>query len=63
MGICPGNFQIMEHDVDEAPWMSEFFTEPLTIENGELVLTEKPGWGMDVNEDGVRARPPRASID
>ena len=57
------NFQIMEFDVDEAPWLHEFFTEPLPIENGELVLTDKPGWGMDVVEDAVRARPPRVSLD
>lgn len=57
------NFQIMEFDVDEVPWMGEFFTEPLNIENGELLLTDKPGWGMDVNEEAVRARPPSRSID
>ncbi len=54
------NFQIMEFDVDEVPWLGEFFTEPLVIEDGELVLNDKPGWGMDVNEDAVRARPARA---
>ena len=54
------NFQVMEFDVDEVPWLGEFFTEPLVIEEGELVLNDKPGWGMDVNEDAVRARPARA---
>ena len=57
------NFQIMEFDVDEVPWMADFFNEPLRIETGELVLNDKPGWGMDVNEDAVRARPPRVPID
>lgn len=56
------NLQVMEFDVDEVPWHGEFFTEPLPLENGHLVLTEKPGWGMDVNEEAVRERPPRVKI-
>ena len=50
----------MEFDVDEVPWLSDFFTDPLQIENGVLVLTEKPGWGMDINEQAVRERPARS---
>jgi L-alanine-DL-glutamate epimerase-like enolase superfamily enzyme len=53
------NFQIMELDVDEVPWMHEYFTEPVQIENGEYFVSDKPGWGTDVNEDAVRARPPK----
>ena len=30
-----------------------------TIENGEFVLPTGPGWGIDVNEKAVRARPPK----
>ncbi len=30
-----------------------------TIENGEFVLPNGPGWGIDVNEKAVRARPPK----
>ena len=57
------NLQLMEIDVDEVPWMSDFFTEPLVIENGELILNDKPGWGMDVKEEAVKARPPRLKIE
>ena len=57
------NLEIMEIDVDEVPWLPEFFTERLKIENGELILTDKPGWGMDVDEEAVRKRPPRIDID
>jgi len=28
-------------------------------ENGEFVLPKGPGWGIDVNEKAVRARPPK----
>ncbi len=54
------NFRIMEIDIDSAPWRDEFYTAVPVIENGELVMPTAPGWGIDVNEAAVRARPPRA---
>ena len=57
------NLEIMEFDVDEVPWLGEFFTEPLIIEGGKLILSEKPGWGMDVDEKAVLKRPPRTKLD
>jgi len=53
------NFRIMEIDLDAVPWRDEFTTPP-TIENGELVLPTAPGWGVEVNEPAIRARPPRS---
>jgi L-alanine-DL-glutamate epimerase-like enolase superfamily enzyme len=32
---------------------------PPVIENGDLLLPKAPGWGADVNEEFVRAHPPR----
>jgi galactonate dehydratase len=51
------NFRIMEYEADDVPWMGEFFTHPCVVENGELVLPDRPGWGTDVNEEAVRAHP------
>ena len=53
------NFRIMELDIDSAPWRDEFYTALPTIDAGELVLSTAPGWGIDVNEKAVRARPPQ----
>ncbi|HEX4260512.1 MAG TPA: enolase C-terminal domain-like protein, partial [Acetobacteraceae bacterium] len=53
------NFRIMEIDIDSAPWRDDFFTAAPKIERGELVLPTAPGWGIDVNEKAVRARPPK----
>jgi len=53
------NFRVMEIDIDSAPWRDEFYTVVPTIENGEFILPTGPGWGIDVNEKAVRARPPR----
>ena len=53
------NFRVMEIDIDSAPWRDEFYTTVPTIEDGEFILPSGPGWGIDVNEMAVRARPPR----
>ncbi|MBV8459225.1 MAG: hypothetical protein JO122_21750, partial [Acetobacteraceae bacterium] len=53
------NFRIMEIDIDSAPWRDEFYTSVPVIENGEFVLPSTPGWGIEVDEKAVRARPPK----
>lgn len=53
------NFRIMEIDIDSVRWRDEFFIDPPTIENGELILPAKPGWGIEINEAAVAAHPPR----
>jgi L-alanine-DL-glutamate epimerase-like enolase superfamily enzyme len=53
------NFRIMEYEADDVPWRTEFVTHPPVVENGQLVVPTRPGWGADVNEEAVRARPPR----
>jgi galactonate dehydratase len=53
------NFRISEYEVDDVPWKDELVSVPPVIENGELVLPKTPGWGADVNEEGLKAHPPR----
>jgi galactonate dehydratase len=53
------NFRIMEIEVDDIPWKDDLVTAAPRIENGELVLPSAPGWGADVNEEAVRAHPPK----
>ena len=53
------NFRVMELDIDSAPWRDEFYTVIPTIENGDFILPKGSGWGIDVNETAVRARPPK----
>jgi L-alanine-DL-glutamate epimerase-like enolase superfamily enzyme len=53
------NLRIMEIDIDDVPWKDDLVTVPPVIEDGYLVIPTGPGWGADVNEDAVRAHPPR----
>jgi galactonate dehydratase len=50
------NLRITEYVVDEAPWVKSFFTHPLQIDGGTLVLPDRPGWGTDIDEAAVHAR-------
>jgi galactonate dehydratase len=49
----------MQTDVDAVPWPDELVDMPPVIENGDFVPPTRPGWGVDVNEAAVRARPPK----
>ena len=53
------NFRVMEIDIDSVSWRDELFVNAPVIENGELLLPEGPGWGVEVNEAAVRAHPPK----
>ena len=53
------NFRIMEIDIDDVPWKDDLVTYVPEIEDGRLLLPPGPGWGADVNEEAVRAHPPR----
>lgn len=53
------NFKAMEFVVDEVPWMQDFLTHPLEISNGTMRVPTRPGWGTDINEDALKAHPPK----
>ena len=54
------NLEILEIDIDDVPWKGDLLTHPLQIEDGQLVVPDRPGWGADIVEDVVRAHPLRA---
>ena len=53
------NFRITEIAIDSVGRRDEFLTDVPRIENGARVLPTAPGWGIDINEAAVRARPPK----
>lgn len=60
-GAALPNFSILEVDVDGVPWRDDLVTPPV-IENGEMVLSDAPGWGCEVNEEAIRAHPPTSPV-
>jgi galactonate dehydratase len=53
------NFRIMEIDVDDVPWRDQLVTLPPVVHDGQLRVPTAPGWGAEIDEDVVRAHPPR----
>ncbi len=55
------NLRIMEIDIDRIPWDEELFTHMPPIEDGHLIIPDRPGWGTEPNEEAIRAHPPKGS--
>jgi galactonate dehydratase len=53
------HLRIMETDIDRIPLDDELFTTTPTIENGELVVSDAPGWGTEPIEEVIAAHPPK----
>ena len=51
------NFRIMEIDIDDVAWKDDIVTHPPEIENGELVIPDRPGWGTEPNEEVIAEHP------
>jgi L-alanine-DL-glutamate epimerase-like enolase superfamily enzyme len=53
------NLRIMETDIDRLAWDHELFTHVPDIQDGHLIIPDRPGWGTEPNEEGLRAHPPK----
>jgi galactonate dehydratase len=56
------NFRIMEIDIDSAPWRDEFVKEVPAIDKGDYILPKGPGWGVEVDEAGLKRHPPKKYV-
>src|SRR5215470_14300482 len=55
------NLRIMEIDIDRLAWDHELFTHLPDIQDGHLVISDRPGWGTEPNEEGLLAHPPKST--
>jgi L-alanine-DL-glutamate epimerase-like enolase superfamily enzyme len=53
------NFAIIEGDIDDVPWKDNLVTVVPMIKDGVLAVPQGPGWGTDVNEEALKAHPPK----
>jgi L-alanine-DL-glutamate epimerase-like enolase superfamily enzyme len=49
------NFLVMEYHAFDVPWWSDLVTGDPVIKDGFIFLEEKPGHGLELNEDVARA--------
>ena len=57
--LCAGvlNVRIMETDVDSVPWKDDIVTEQPVVEDGYLVIPDRPGVGTELNEKEIAKHP------
>ena len=51
------NFLILEYQDDDVPGRRELLTDILKVKDGYIEPPEKPGWGVDLNEEYIIAHP------
>ena len=51
------NLRIMETDIDRIPVDGELYDRVPEFVDGYLVVPDRPGWGIEPNEEAIRARP------
>ena len=47
------NFKILEIDYDDVPWRDKIITDPIRIEDGYLIIPDRPGLGTDIVEENL----------
>lgn len=56
--VCP-NFCILESMFSDVTWRAEVCDESLVFENGKLQIPDRPGLGIEINEQACLAHPYR----
>ena len=51
------NFLNMEFMDPDVPWRDEINSEPLKVREGHLTVNNKPGWGVEIDEDALARYP------
>ncbi len=54
LGMGVHNCKYMEYTLDKNPLRDELGMEPLKMENGVVKVSDKPGLGIELNEDTLR---------
>jgi galactonate dehydratase len=53
------NFLILEYHAPDEGAYKDVLQEPLMVKDGYLEIPNKPGWGVELNEEALRHMPPR----
>jgi galactonate dehydratase len=61
VAMASPNFVALEICLYAPDWARELLTEPLAFTNGYLELSDKPGWGVDLDVELCRSHPYRPS--
>jgi len=51
------NLRILEFDADIVPWAKDVFSALPALEDGAINVPQGPGWGVEINEEALKAHP------
>ena len=54
---CIPNFHLLETMSSDVPWRSEISTEHIGFQDGLMVIPDKPGLGIDINDEAIAKYP------
>lgn len=57
LAACIPNFYLLETMSSDVPWRSEISTEAVRFENGQMHISDKPGLGIDIDEEAIKKYP------
>ncbi len=56
---CTPNFKILEYRPDDTSPRKDVLEEPLMVKDGYIPVPNKPGFGIELNEEAIKKFPPR----
>jgi galactonate dehydratase len=57
LAACVPNFYLLETMSSDVPWRRSIITEEVKFENGEMLISDKPGLGIDINIEEIKKHP------
>ena len=57
LAACVPNFVMLEMMMTDVPWRAEICDEKLVMRNGCMVIPERPGLGIELNENELLKHP------
>jgi galactonate dehydratase len=57
VAACTPNFAFLETMSADVPWRKDISNETVKVVNGEMLIPDKPGLGLDLNEDAIANHP------
>lgn len=57
LAACVPNFLIHEIMLTDGSFRQKISNEEVVFENGSILIPDKPGFGIELNEDEIAARP------
>ncbi|MDQ8004166.1 MAG: galactonate dehydratase [Pedobacter sp.] len=57
LAACIPNFYLLETMSNDIPYRNEISTEKVVFENGEMLIGNAPGLGIDINEEAILKYP------